>query len=370
MGLFGFTTVRVFRKIHLWLSVPFGIVISLVCFSGAMLVFEKELTRMANPDMYRVESGGRQPLPMDVLVEKAGAELPRGVRITGVTVSGNPGEAYSMSLSKPRRAAVYVDQYTGEVKGRQERPVFFAAMFSLHRWLLDKGRPEGRPAYGKIVVGVSTMMFVVALLSGVVIWWPRTRKALRNSLKITAGKGSFRLWHSLHVAGGMYALVLLLVMALTGLTWSFTWYRSAFYSVFGVEMTAGGGGRDDGGRKHDKPDYASWQRAYSRLQADNPHAVSITVGDGTAQVAFSRLGNPRAADRYTFDRGTGRITSVTRYADAAPSGKMRGWIYSVHTGSFGGLPTRLLWFFAALLGALLPVTGYYLWLRRLRRNRG
>ena len=71
MGLFGFTTVRVFRKIHLWLSVPFGIVISLVCFSGAMLVFEKELTRMANPDMYRVESGGRQPLPMDVLVEKA-----------------------------------------------------------------------------------------------------------------------------------------------------------------------------------------------------------------------------------------------------------------------------------------------------------
>lgn len=37
------------------------------------------------------------------------------------------------------------------------------------------------------------------------------------------------------VAGGMYALLLVLVMALTGLTWSFGWYRTAFYTVFGVD---------------------------------------------------------------------------------------------------------------------------------------
>ncbi len=26
--------IKLFRKIHLWLSVPFGIIITLVCFSG------------------------------------------------------------------------------------------------------------------------------------------------------------------------------------------------------------------------------------------------------------------------------------------------------------------------------------------------
>lgn len=90
--------------------------------------------------------------------------------------------------------------------------------------------------WGKMIVGVSTLSLVFVLISGIVIWWPRTRKSLKNSLKITATKGWKRFWYDLHVAGGMYALIFLLAMALTGLTWSFPWYRTAFYKVFGVEM--------------------------------------------------------------------------------------------------------------------------------------
>ena len=375
---------RIFRKIHLWLSVPFGVIITLVCFSGAMLVFEKELTRLFGEDIYKVEKTDGRPLSVDSVAAVVARTLPEGVRVTGVTVGGDPAEAYKVNLSKPKRAAVYVDQYTGEVKGRQERPAFFSAMFRLHRWLLDTGRPEGRPAWGKIIVGVSTIMFVVALVSGVAVWWPKTRRALRNGLKISVRKGSFHLWRSLHVAGGMYALLLLLAMALTGLTWSFPWYRSAFYAVFGVEMTAKGGahGADDGkndggkerngrsgGRRAAASGAAVWQKVYDRLRADNPHSASITVGNGTASVTFSKFGNSRAADRYTFDRHTGHITSAVKYADSAPSGKLRGWIYSVHTGTFGGLLTRVLWFIASLFGASLPLTGYWLWLRRLRKKR-
>ena len=375
---------RFFRKIHLWLSVPFGIVITLICFSGAMLVFEKELTRLFGEDIYKVEKDSGDPLPVDVVAAKVARMQPEGVRVTGVTVGSDPTEAYKVNLSKPKRAAVYVDQYTGEVKGRQERPAFFATMFRLHRWLLDTGRPEGRPAWGKIIVGVSTIMFVVALVSGVIVWWPKTRRALRNSLKISVRKGRFHLWRSLHVAGGMYALLLLLAMALTGLTWSFPWYRSAFYAVFGVEMTAkgsahgaddgkNGGGKEhngrSGGRRAAAAEPAVWQKVYDRLRADNPHSASITVGNGTASVTFSKFGNSRAADRYTFDRHTGHITSAVKYADSAPSGKLRGWIYSVHTGTFGGMLTRVLWFIASLFGASLPLTGYWLWLRRLRKKR-
>lgn len=368
----------------MWLSVPFGIVITLICFSGAMLVFEKELTRLFGEDIYKVEKDSGDPLPVDVVAAKVARMQPEGVRVTGVTVGSDPTEAYKVNLSKPKRAAVYVDQYTGEVKGRQERPAFFATMFRLHRWLLDDGRPEGRPAWGKIIVGVSTIMFVVALVSGVAVWWPKTRRALRNSLKVSVRKGRFRLWHSLHVAGGMYALLLLLAMALTGLTWSFSWYRSAFYAVFGVEMAAKGGahgaddGKNGGGKEHNgrsggrraaAAEPAVWQKVYDRLRADNPHSASITVGNGTASVTFSKFGNSRAADCYTFDRHTGHITSAVKYADSAPSGKLRGWIYSVHTGTFGGLLTRVLWFIASLFGASLPLTGYWLWLRRLRKKR-
>ena len=355
---------RIFRKIHLWLSLPFGIVITLICFSGAMLVFEKEITEAAGGGMYKVDPSAGAPLPIGELAAKVKAALPEGVKVTGVTVSRDPAEPYRMSLSKPRKAYALVDQYTGEVKGRVERPAFFAAMFRLHRWLLDTGRPADRPAYGKIVVGVSTLMFAVALLTGVVLWWPKTRRGLRNGLKITVGKGRFRLWRSLHVAGGMYALLLLLAMALTGLTWSFPWYNKAFYAVLGFDAPARKGSHGGGKEQAAPGGTARWQDVYDRLRADNPHAARITIADGTATVSLEGAGNTRAADRYTFDPSTGRVTSVSKYADAAPQGKVRGWIYSVHVGSFGGWVTRTLWFLAALFGASLPLTGYYLWARR------
>ena len=372
------------RNIHLWLSVPLGIIITLVCFSGAALVLEDEITRLSDPRLYRAGPSGRAPLTVDSVAATVARTLPEGVHVTGVTASDDPTEAYRVSLSKPKRAAIYVNQYTGEINGTAVRKPFFTAMFRLHRWLMDTGRPDGRPAWGKITVGVSTLLFVLALLSGVAVWWPRNGKALRNSLKLTLHKGRFRLWHSLHVAGGMYALIILLVMALTGLTWSFAWYRNAFYAAFGVKQEARGGSHGDSsgkarsGRGHgDKAGHGQkaaaghdvWQKVYDKLRAENPSSHAITVGDGTASVSLGTTGNGRASDKYTFDRRSGRITSATPYAQSSPSDKLRGWIYAVHTGSFVGIITRILWFLAALLGAALPLTGYYLWFKRLSRKR-
>lgn len=202
------------------------------------------------------------------------------------------------------------------------------------------------------------------------------------------------LWKSLHVAGGMYALVFVLAMSLTGLTWSFNWYRTAFYAVCGVEHTPRnfggstneksverghgdesrgnhrggrrGGNREergDGSRHHSE--FGRWQQVYDELKAQNPDAPQITVGAETASVTLGVTGNGRASDKYEFNRRSGEITPVTKYADSAPADKLRGWIYAVHTGSWGGMLTRILWQLGALLGASLPLTGYYIWIKHL-----
>ncbi len=108
---------KIFSKIHLWLSVPFGLLITLICFSGAMLVFETEVMELCRRDLYYVEKAGPAPLPMSRLAEKVAATLPDSVSVTGITASSNPERAWQVNLSKPRRASVYVDQYTGEIKG-------------------------------------------------------------------------------------------------------------------------------------------------------------------------------------------------------------------------------------------------------------
>ncbi len=162
------------------------------------------------------------------VAEKVAATLPDSVSVTGVTASSDPERACQVNLSKPRRASVYVDQYTGEIKGKYERAPFFTTMFRLHRWLLDSMKPDARYLLGQNDCGYATLMFVFVLISGIVIWWPRTKKVLKNSLKIVINKGWRRFCYDLHVAGGMYTLIFLLAMALTGLTWSFSWYRTGF----------------------------------------------------------------------------------------------------------------------------------------------
>lgn len=397
---------KIFRNIHLWLSVPFGILITLICFSGAALVFEKEVMELCHRELYFVKKVEAAPLPMEQLMTKVAATLPDSVSVTGVNISSDPERAYQVTLSKPRRASMYVDQYTGEIMGKYERAPFFNFMFRMHRWLLDSMKQDGGIFWGKMIVGTSTLMFVFVLISGIVVWWPRTRKALKNSLKIVANKGWRRFWYDLHVAGGMYALVFLLAMALTGLTWSFQWYRTGFYKTFGVEVqpsmghgnaaanaTAKGGKREKSpegrsgrhGNRGEKPEgrgehsesrerrkrspYTNWQQIYEQLAEANPDYKLISVSDGSASVALPRFGNQRGTDRYKFNPRNGEITETTLYKDLDNSGKIRGWIYSVHVGSWGGMLTRILTFIAALVGASLPLTGYYLWIRRLMKRK-
>lgn len=399
---------KIFRKIHLWLSVPFGLIITLVCFSGAMLVFENEVNEWFRRDLYYVETVKESPLPMDKLLEKVATTLPDSVAVTGVSISSDPGRAYQVSLSKPRRASLYVDQYTGEVKGKSERSGFFMFMFRMHRWLLDSMNPGNEGIFwGKMIVGVSTLLLVFVLISGIVIWWPRTRKALKNSLKITATKGWRRFWYDLHVAGGMYTLIFLLAMALTGLTWSFPWYRTAFYKVFGVEVqqraAQGHEQKSDAQKRNTKlaahrekkregnevrkgersrrPEnnhsdmysvtspFVYWQEIYDKLRRQNPEYKQISISSGTASVSFNRFGNQRASDRYSFNTDNGEFTETSLYQHQDKSGKIRGWIYSVHVGNWGGMFTRILTFIAALLGSALPLTGYYLWIKRLIKVR-
>lgn len=454
-----------FRKFHLWVSVPFGIVITITCFTGALLVFEKEITALCVGDITVVTPVG-EPLPVSVIADKVDATLPADVDVKGVVVSSSPDEAYRVNLSKPKKAAVYVNQYTGEVIGKDERMSFFQTVFRLHRWLMDSNPGEGKVFWGKMVVGASTLAFVVILLTGLVIWWPRNRKMLGNRLQIALRKGKNRFWYDLHVAGGFYAMLLLLAMALTGLAWSFEWYSNGVYTLLGageaketavVERKAptrvetpvcpgscrdctlpvcvnsaenkntavesggaagwnvdavtaatnvtdtkyvdaepaisvaeidgvtaatavdaqsgativadGNSGATSLAVASHSTEFDSWQKAYENVKSLVTDFETITVADGIVSVKNTKYGNIRAADKYMFDEDSGAIISVELYKDSARKGKLSGWFYSLHTGSWGGLLTRVLYFLAALLGATLPLTGYYLWVKRLYGKR-
>lgn len=384
---------KFFRKLHLWVSIPFGIVITITCFTGAILVFESDITEWCNRGMTTVEPK-EKPLPVKQLMSKVEPLLDDGVTITGVTIPDDPSQAYKVNLSKPHRAAVYIDQYTGNVKGKYERPAFFDTVRKLHRWLMIPSPKGSGTHWGKMIVGASTLAFLVILITGIVIWWPRNRKMLRNRLQINTKKGKRRFWHDLHVAGGIYAVIFLIAMAATGLTWSYEWYRNGVYSMLGAETTQTGGNST---HKSDATTQATvqadaatqatvqadattqatvvatdsthevdyWQKALETATARSSDYRTMTISAGTITVEKSGLGNQRANDKFTFNENNGEITSYEPYSESSRRSKVSGWIRTIHVGTWGGWITKILYFLAALLGATLPVTGYYLWFKRL-----
>ncbi len=188
-----------------------------------MLIFEPEITRAIKSDVYYVSDVKESPLAM-------------GSFYGGCQIHSSRQHIYHRGDHKQRSFAhlssqsveaapslAFVDQYTGEITGRYERLGFFSTMFKLHRWLLDSANPHGDGVkVGKMLVGISTLIFVIALISGVVIWWPRARNNFAHSMSIPFTHGWKGFWKGLHVAGGMYALRSLCSQwLLTGLTWSF-----------------------------------------------------------------------------------------------------------------------------------------------------
>ena len=170
---------RVSKKLHLWLSLPLGLVISLICLSGAVLAFEQELTELVYRPRYYVEPLPTPRLPLDQLALTVARTLPDTVTVAGITVPSDSTRSYTVLLSAPRGAGVLVDPYRGTILGRSDRTPFFATVRRLHRWLLWSKPTEGDgPSWGRIIVGTSVLLFVLSLLTGLLAWWPKQLKGL------------------------------------------------------------------------------------------------------------------------------------------------------------------------------------------------
>lgn len=367
---------KIFKKIHLWLSVPFGLIISIICLTGATLVFEKELTRAGNPHLYTVEyKEGSKPLKPSEIIARISQQTGDTLKISSLQVAGNPKEAWMVSFTNAGQRQLSVNPYSGEINGWVEGNSFFQTVRKLHRWLLDAPAQKGASSTGKTIVGITTLLMVVILISGIVLWWPRTRKSLQNRLKVSCTKGPFRFWYDSHVSLGFYVTIFLLVMALTGLTWSFRWYRTGFYALFGAsteQPKQSAPAHEDNNKKEKKNEperlnYLAWDTALAELQNRYETYGTIQLSKNSAQVIQS---GKQKGDTASFDIHTGNITEIKVYnIDEQPmSNKMKGLIYSLHTGQWGGMLTRIIYFLSAFIGGILPLTGYYLWIKRINRK--
>lgn len=361
---------KLIHQIHLWLSIPVGLIISLLCLTGAALVFEKDITEALNPHLYHTDyRKGDVPLSPSALVQRIRTQMSDSLEISALELPGSPEGVCMVSVKGAGKKSLSVNPYTGDINGWTKSYPFFQTMRQLHRWLMDVPPQKGAKTTGKYIVGISTLLMAFILISGIVLWMPRNRKALKNRLTVSFTKGWRRFWYDSHVSLGAYAALFLLVMTLTGLTWSFQWYRNAAYGLFGALPSQSSAHAAAPGAKGspDKPkkktfDYTAWDKALAAVQSQYPSYASLKLT--SQEILVNHTGQMRKYDLVRLQAQSGEIESITTDADIPVSKKIKGWFYAFHTGTWGGVATKVLYFLAALIGGILPLSGYYLWIRK------
>jgi uncharacterized iron-regulated membrane protein len=364
-----------FRRIHLYLSLAAGLVILTCCATGAILVFEKDIQTAFNKSRYYVAPAA-QKLPLEQLTIYAQQHIANG-KTNGVKVYTDNTRSAEISMSvkgkkkdaPPQNSTVYINPYTGQVLDVYNyRDTFFYQVFALHRWLLG-----GSKGVGKYIVGVATFIFLFILLTGIILWWPKTKKILVQRLKIKSNAGWKRLNHDLHMVLGFYSAIILFLFAFTGLAWSFEWFNKGIYKVTNSPLKA------------PAPPESVYVNNAKTVSLDNaltaaatiyPQALSYNIAlpkDSAGAITVSALSNnavhESATDAVYIDQYSAAILGKMAYSERSLGARVRSTFKPVHTGSIWGTPSKIVAFIVCVLGCSFPVTGTIMWWNRTRKKK-
>ncbi|MDN3584355.1 PepSY-associated TM helix domain-containing protein [Mucilaginibacter flavus] len=389
-----------FRTIHLYLSLAAGIVIFCSCLTGTMLVFEKEIEHTLHAKRYYVQPQQRR-LPVSQLTENAlkqvaKAKIASVMVYTDVTRTVEVGmivperkdkkqEAGKHVKEKPTGASakkgkkdkdvarpnltVFVNPYTGQVTGQyNHRESFLYSVEMLHRFLL-----AGKDSAGDMVVAICTLFFLFILITGVVLWWPKTKTVMRQRLKIKWGGSTKRLVHDLHIVTGFYTSVFLIVIVLTGLIMTFNWANQALFAITGSKLV----------KEQPEQPKSNYTAGTEKLSIDAgvqnipaiktadyytvrlPRDSSATYG----VIVLPQGAIETTADTYYIDQYNGKVVGEQTFASKSLGQRVKAMVKPVHTGSVYGLPTKIISFVVCLLSLIFPVTGVMMWLNRTRKKK-
>lgn len=358
------TPKKFIQKLHLVLGFASGVVVLIVSLTGSLLVFEHELEEAVAHERFFVESPGVQRLPADALLARVRDAYP-GRRVGGFELDADPRKTVRVQLEEPR-TTVFVNPYSGGIQGDQAHETrFFTIVLKLHRYLL-----AGET--GKAVTGVSCVVFVLMLLSGVVLWWPRNAAFLRDRLRIRLKARWRRVNYDVHSVAGFYAAFPLLVIALTGLVWSYKPVNGALFQLLDgkpqdksrpVSVAAG---RTPGGLSYE----ALVARAHRQYAFPGDLRVTLPKDDSASVVVAKEdlsAAMPNVVSFLYFDQYSGKLLKAEPYATVSRGMKVRRAVYPIHTGSAGGVFTKIIALLVSLFAASLPVTGFLVWWGRRRK---
>lgn len=371
---------KIAHVLHLWLGLPAGLLVCVIALTGSLYVFKPDIEWLTQP-YRRVANQEVAQLPPSTLGANARASLPgKTLQTLKYTADGRSVEALFYAYDPPYYLSVFLNPYTGEVlKVHDNNKGFFAWVLDGHAYLWLK------PSIGRTIVATATLVFVLILLTGLFLWWPKNRKGWKRALWFTWTRqaGVKRKVFDTHNIPGFYVFFFALAVSLTGLVWGFQWFSEATYTLTGGTKALFAPTPTSAALPNTtEPTFMSLNtaldRVFERMLKENPDArvvgIQFPTNDSAAIGATANASSSTywKTDYRYFDRHTlTEIPSSSLYGrieDASGADLLRRMNYDIHVGSIGGWAGKCLLFFVSLFIASLPVSGFLIWWQRRKRK--
>lgn len=358
---------------HFWaglLIAPFLIVVSV---TGALYVFQEELSVLSAPQVHRVAvPPDAQPKTYAERVAAARATLPPEWEFSSFGQSPESDRADQVTFERQigpeenhthEHRFVFVDPYTAWALGSSDyEGSFFGTVLKLHRTLLAG-------TTGRVLVELATCWGIISLVTGLLLWWPRGKEKLWGVWLPRLRKGGKLALRDLHTIPGLYLAAAIFAIMFTGLLYTKVWGQGAFAGLyFGGQLPAA---------------YVSPPKSTPLAAGATPATIDEVVTEARRHYPFPEfnLGTPHEpGDAWTVygptqhgdlkdgvvyvDASTGKTLTTIDYPSLKPGAKTALLFYSIHTGSIYGTPTKILAVLACLAIAAMSVTGVWMWWRR------
>lgn len=370
-------------KVHLWLGLTSGLIVLLLSVTGCIYVFADEITAFLRSDEMYVEQVKDTRLPISELWYKAQDALGSDKKLGNISISKDPEKTVIFHCYENNEGAityfgsikhylsVYMDPYTGKVMGIYDEEMDFFNIVKMLHWSLLLTIPLGQQ-----IVGWSTFIFVIMLISGIILWWPKNKSARKQRLWFQ-WKDSTK-WrrknYDMHNIFGFYIATVAIIIAFTGMVWAFTWFQAIVYvagsgTLTPPEIKEGKSIVIDNGNK-DK----AFEKAYAAAVTKHSKAEGFSLSKpedstGVVNVYIQQYeGVYYVSHNMQFDQYTGKLLTERVHDDKNFGEKLINANYDIHVGAILGIPGKIIAFIASFICALLPITGFLIWWGRTNKK--
>jgi uncharacterized iron-regulated membrane protein len=373
---------RIYQAIHTWVGICSGIFLFIAFFAGALTMFKQPMDDWMHkpvPQLRGVPEAKLEQLVAQVLRQHPAASKNFQIELDSQQhgiVSWLEGKAgRELDFNEKRWSATLDEQ--DQLVSHQETPSKLAELIDLlHRTAGIPGMLDDEHL-GVYVMGVASVLYFLALVSGVILLLPTL---VKDFFALRPGKNRKRFWLDAHNIIGITSLPFHLVICLTTIVFVFhDQYYDALNHIVSPPLKQGE--QITPSKKLVSPTVSivapSILLKKTRQEANQAHIHKLEfMGmDGARPMLRVALNNPRYLVRgpesgyLILNPYTGKTISSSMVP-----GKESTWmaivapLFSLHFGSYGGNLVRWAYFIFGLCGAFLFYSGNLLWLEKRRKN--